>query len=323
MSATSGSWTDSREQYGQASEAAQWGCSAVRMRWELCPWAARIGSSPTSSRGQRRAPTVPASIACTLATLLVAGAAACGGDDPEPSWTLVWSDEFEGPASELPDAKKWAFDIGTDWGNRQLEYDTDRAENISLDGDGNLAITAREESYMGSAYTSGRIKTLGLFEQAYGRFEARIKLPVGQGIWPAFWMLGENFPTIGWPQCGEIDIMEYRGQEPSVLHGTIHGPGYSAASGITSRYVLPDGRFDTDFHTFAIEWSEEGIVWFVDDTIYHSVGRSDTPGQWVFDQPFFILLNVAVGGHFVGSPDASTTFPQSMLVDWVRVHQRQ
>ena len=278
-----------------------------------------------ASTRRRRAGTGPAPIThvVAVAALLLAGAAACGGDDPEPAWTLVWSDEFEGAAGELPDAEKWAFDVGTDWGNRQLEYDTDRAENVSLDGNGSLAITARREFYMGSAYTSGRIKTLGLFEQAYGRFEARIKLPVGQGIWPAFWMLGNNFPTIGWPNCGEIDIMEYRGQEPSVLHGTIHGPGYSGGAGVTSRYTLPGGRFDTDFHVFAIEWSSEGIDWFVDDTMFHSVSRGDTPGTWVFDHPFFILLNVAVGGHFVGSPDDSTTFPQSMLVDWVRVHQRE
>lgn len=246
------------------------------------------------------------------------------GSDPEPNWTMVWSDEFEGPAGQLPSAANWAFDIGTDWGNAQLEYDTDRPENVSLDGNGNLAITAREESWMGSAYTSGRIKTLGLVEHAYGRFEARIKLPTGQGIWPAFWMLGDDFPTAGWPQCGEIDIMEYRGQEPGVVIGTVHGPGYSGGAGVTGRYTLPGARFDTDFHVFSIEWDSAAIKWFVDGEHYHTVRPADTGGdEWVFDHPFFILLNVAVGGHFVGPPDASTTFPQSMLVDWVRVYRHE
>ncbi len=240
--------------------------------------------------------------------------------DAEPVWTLVWSDEFDGPAGQLPSAANWTFDIGTDWGNNQLEYDTDRPENVSLDGDGNLAITAREESYIGSAYTSGRIKTQGLFEQTYGRFEARIRLPTGQGIWPAFWMLGNDIDTVGWPECGEIDIMEYRGQEPTMVLGTVHGPGYSGGGGVGGRYALTGDRFDTGFHEFAIEWTEGGIVWFVDGQRYYSVDQGDVNGRWAFDHPFFILLNVAVGGGFVGPPNESTTFPQTMLVDWVRVY---
>ena len=263
---------------------------------------------------------------CTarFAILLLVAAlpVACGDRDDTPTWTLVWSDEFEGSAGQLPDPSKWAFDIGTDWGNAQLEYDTDRPENVSLDGNGNLAITARQESYQGSGYTSGRIKTQGLFEQAWGRFEARIQLPAGQGIWPAFWMLGNDIDTVGWPQCGEIDIMEYRGQEPSVVLGTVHGPGYSASAGVTARYNLSGGRFDTGFHEFAIEWTGDDIKWFVDGEHYHTVRPSDTEGgEWVFDHPFFILLNLAVGGGFVGSPDASTAFPQTMLVDWMRVYE--
>ena len=133
-----------------------------------------------------------------------------------PEYGIIWQDEFEGPAGQLPDPAKWVFDVGTDWGNLQLEFDTDRAENVSLDGGGNLAIVARREDFGGQEYTSGRIKTKGLFEQTYGRFEARIKLPVGQGIWPAFWMLGADIDDVHWPQCGEIDIMEYLGQEPRV-----------------------------------------------------------------------------------------------------------
>ena len=261
-----------------------------------------------------------------LATLVVTlSLVACGitGNNEEPRWTLVWSDEFEGPAGQLPNPANWVFDIGTDWGNQQLEFDTDRPENVSLDGNGNLAITARRESYRGSGYTSGRIKTKGLFEQAYGRFEARIQLPVGQGVWPAFWMLGADFDTVGWPDCGEIDIMEYRGQEPSIVHGTVHGPGYSGGGGVTARYTLPGARFDTGFHEFAIEWSEEAIVWFVDGERFHVVDPADLPNRWVFDHPFFILLNVAVGGGFVGPPDESTAFPQSMLIDWVRVYRAE
>jgi len=256
------------------------------------------------------------------ALFCVAALSCDDGTDPgEASWTLAWSDEFDGLAGELPNPANWAFDIGTDWGNAQLEYDTDRPENVSLDGNGNLAITARQEPYQGSAYTSGRIKTQGLFEQTYGRFEARIQLPTGQGIWPAFWMLGNDIDAVGWPECGEIDIMEYRGQEPSIVLGTIHGPGYSASAGVSGRYALQGARFDTDFHVFAIEWTDGGIAWFVDDYRYHSVDRNDPGGRWVFDHPFFILLNVAVGGGFVGPPNESTTFPQTMLVDWVRVYR--
>jgi beta-glucanase (GH16 family) len=252
--------------------------------------------------------------------LMVAG---CGSSSTGPEEvTLLWQDEFDGPAGQLPDASKWSFDVGTDWGNAQLEYDTDRAENVSLDGEGNLAITAREDSYEGSAYTSGRIKTQGKFARQRGRFEARIKLPVGRGIWPAFWLLGDNFETVGWPECGEIDIMEYRGQEPNIVHGSLHGPGYSGGGAITSRFILPGDGFDAGFHTFAIEWDEEGISWFVDGLVYQRRTPADlrSGARWVFDHPFFIILNVAVGGSFVGAPDESTQFPQTMLVDWVRVY---
>jgi beta-glucanase (GH16 family) len=216
----------------------------------------------------------------------------------------------------------WTFDIGTGWGNQQLEYDTDRAENVSLDGNGKLRIIAREEPYQGSGYTSGRINTRGLFAHQGGRIEARILLPVGQGIWPAFWMLGDNFPGVPWPDCGEIDIMEYRGQEPSTLIGTIHGPGYSGGGGITARYQS-ESALNERYHVYAIEWDAASVTWFIDGTRYHRVGRGDIPDgtSWVFDHPFFILLNVAVGGRFVGPPNDQTVFPQTMLVDWVRVSE--
>ena len=240
-------------------------------------------------------------------------------------WVLVWEDDFEGPAGARPDSTHWRYDIGTDWGNAQLECDTARPENVALDGAGNLAITARAESYQACAYTSGRINTMGFFDHREGRFEARIRLPVGRGIWPAFWLLGSNFGTVGWPACGEIDVMEYRGQEPYMTHGSLHGPGYSGGSAITARYQLPGGAgFDQGFHIFAVEWSADQITWIVDDTRFFTVRRRDLPSgaPWVFDHSFFVILDVAVGGHFVGPPDASTHFPQTMLVDWVRVHRR-
>ncbi len=238
-------------------------------------------------------------------------------------WELVWFDEFSGPAQQSPSPAKWDYDIGTDWGNAQLEYDTDRPENVSLDGNGHLAITAREESYLGQPYTSARIVTRDLYEVTYGRIEARIKLPVGQGIWPAFWMLGRDITTVGWPQCGEIDIMEYRGQEPDVVFGSLHGPGYFGGAAISQIYQLPSGDFNDDYYVFAVEWEEDALRWYVDDVHYQTVFPEDLNGNdWVFDHPFYLILNVAVGGNFVGSPDASTVFPQTMLVDYVRVYQR-
>ncbi|HMB71835.1 MAG TPA: glycoside hydrolase family 16 protein [bacterium] len=241
------------------------------------------------------------------------------------AWELVWSQEFDGRAGQRPDPDAWTFDIGTDWGNAQLEYDTDRPENVSLDGEGCLAITARREDHRGCEYTSGRIHTRQGFQREGGRFAARIRLPRGAGIWPAFWLLGGNFGEVGWPDCGEIDVMEYRGQEPTVVHGSLHGPGYSAAECVTASYRLPAGDLSADFHVFAIEWEERSISWWLDDTCYRTVSVEDLPPgrDWVFDHPFFLILNVAVGGHFVGPVGESTTFPQTMLVDWVRVYERR
>ncbi len=251
--------------------------------------------------------------------------------DVDRSWQLVWSDEFEGDAGQAPDSTKWVYDIGNGcdqasgcgWGNAELQYYTDRTDNVYLDGDGNLAITSRRESFAGSAFTSGRITTKGTFEQAFGRFEARIKMPWGPGIWPAFWILGSNIDEEAWPQCGEIDIVEYRGQEPNIIHGSVHGPGYSGGNPITKTYGFPNDRFDVDFHVFAVEWGENYIDYYVDETLYLRVQPEDASGEWVFDQPFFILLNVAVGGNFVGFPTDQTPFPQTMLVDWVRVYQER
>lgn len=261
--------------------------------------------------------------------------ASCGGgSSPAPpassstGWTLAWSDEFSGPDGSAPDPSKWTYDLGGGgWGNNELESYTNRLENSYIDG-GNLVIQALKESYTGPDgvarnYTSARLKTQGLFSQRYGRFEARIKIPYSQGMWPAFWMLGDNVGQMGWPSCGEIDIMENVGKEPSTIHGTVHGPGYSGANGIAAAYTLPSGqRFADDFHIFAVEWQPHEVRFYVDGDLYQTVTPSSLPaGQtWVFDHPFFIILNVAVGGGWPGSPDSSTVFPQTMLVDYVRVY---
>lgn len=249
----------------------------------------------------------------------------CERDDfqklEERNWQETWSDNFDGSAGQLPDAAKWTFDIGTGdggWGNAELQTYTNNPQNVSLDGNGNLVITAINN---GGTFTSARIKTQDLFSQKYGRFEARMKTPYGPGLWPAFWMLGDNISTVPWPQCGEIDIMELRGQEPQIIHGTIHGPGYSGGNPVTKSYGLENNRFDTEFHVFAVEWFEDRIDFFVDDYLYQRINREDVPGEWVYNQPFFILLNVAVGGNYVGFPTADTPFPQTMVIDYVKVYQ--
>jgi beta-glucanase (GH16 family) len=249
----------------------------------------------------------------------------CKADDfqkLEPrNWALVWSDEFNGAAGTLPDASKWTYDLGTGqdgWGNQELQSYTNSPNNVSMDGDGNLVLTAIRA---GNSFTSARIKTQGLFEQAYGRFEARLKTPYGPGLWPAFWLLGSNIDAVGWPQCGEIDVMELRGQEPNSIAGSIHGPGYSGGNAISKKYTLPNSRFDTEFRVFAIEWDKDKIDFFVDDFLYQRIERSDVTGEWVYDHPFFMIFNVAVGGNYVGFPIAQTPFPQKMTIDYVRVYQ--
>jgi len=245
---------------------------------------------------------------------------------PERRWQLTWSDDFDRAAGSAPDNTKWAFDIGrgdNGWGNSELQYYTGRPSNAQLDGDGKLVITARSESFGGAGFTSARIKTKDLFAQAYGRFEARIKTPTGPGLWPAFWMLGSNIDTKPWPQCGEIDIMEQRGQQPSITYGSVHGPGYSGGNAITKPYGLTEGRFDASYHVYAIEWGEGYIDYFVDDFLFKRITPGDVPGQWVYDNPFFIILNVAVGGNFVGFPTTGTPFPQSMIIDYVKVYKQK
>jgi beta-glucanase (GH16 family) len=213
---------------------------------------------------------------------------------------------------------------GDGWGNDQLEHNTDRTDNARLDGEGHLQIVARREAFEGNDYTSARLTTNGTFTQGYGRFEARVRLPKGQGLWPAFWMLGDDFGDVGWPGCGEIDILEMRGEDPGAVLGTLHGPGYSGGSAVGDTYVLGDDAFAEDFHTFRVDVDEGLITWWVDDVVYQRRTAADLPDgtAWVFDHPTFLILNLAVGGHFVQPPTDATPFPATMLVDHVRVYER-
>lgn len=266
-------------------------------------------------------------------SLALCGGAASDGAGPQPSpqpgaWALSWGDEFD--AGSQPDPSRWVYDLGGGgWGNQELQTYTSRPDNAAL-RDGMLVITARAERFTGADgiardYTSARLKTRDRFAQTYGKFEARIKVPRGQGLWPAFWMLGVDIDAVGWPPCGEIDVMEHIGREPTSIHGTLHGPGYSGSGGQGTAATAADGRPIADaFHTFAVEWEPAEIRWYVDGRQYFSRRPADLPAgaRWVFDHDFFLLLNLAVGGAWPGNPDATTTFPQEMLVDYVRAYRR-
>jgi beta-glucanase (GH16 family) len=246
-------------------------------------------------------------------------------DQAESPWKLVWSDEFDGPAGTPPDPNKWTPQVGGGgWGNQQLEYDTSN-QNASQDGHGNLVLEAIQGNPAGfqcwygpCLYTSAHISTSGHFSFTYGRIEASIKIPYGQGMWPTFWLLGNNYTTVGWPACGEIDIMENIGQESATIHGTAHGPG--EASG--GSYSLKQGKFADSFHIFALQWDPDYLYFMVDGVIYHTVDRSSLPNQedWVYGHPFSIILNLAVGGVWPGSPNSTTVFPQKMYISYVRVY---
>ncbi len=271
---------------------------------------------------------------CVVTITLAVGFLGCENDDTQTVarlTTLVWEDNFD--IDGAPDPNRWGYDLGDGteqglpgWGNGELQYYTDRPENATIQN-GVLLITAREESFEGFEYTSARLLTKDLFEQQYGRFEARIRLPFGQGIWPAFWMLGADVDENPWPAAGEIDIMEYRGQEPNILIGSVHGPGYNGGDAISKEYTLENDRFDTGFHIFGVEWGPDFINYYVDDVLYNQITpedieeETDGEGVWVFNKPFFILMNLAVGGNFVGPPNAETQFPQTMLIDYVRVYE--
>ncbi len=244
--------------------------------------------------------------------------------EPPDGYELVWSDEFDGATI---DPANWTYDIGGwGWGNGEAQYYTDRPENARLQ-DGLLVIEGRQERFEEAYYTSARLKTQGLIEFQYGYLEARIKVPEGRGMWPAFWMLGADFgrndddpTTSNWPEVGEIDIMEYVGKEPTLVYGTLHGPGYAGATGLGNLY-RHDGPVADDFHTYAIEWDVDGIRWFFDGEQYGEKRRDIVGDRWVFDKPFFFILNLALGGTFPGPIGLDVEFPKYMYVDYVRVYQ--
>ena len=245
---------------------------------------------------------------------------------PEPwaveGWELVWRDEFEG--NEIDDTK-WSFEVnGKGGGNNELQYYTDFPANAYIEND-MLVIEAREEKYIGRKYTSARMRTLAKGDWTYARVEVRAKMPTGQGLWPAIWMLPTEWSYGGWPSSGEIDIMELLGHEPDTVHGTIHYGGLGNHQYTGRAYKLTEGDFTSEFHTFAIEWEEGVMRWYVDDDLYQTQSAWNTKNKEFpapFDQRFHLILNVAVGGNWPGSPDETTTFPQQMVVDYVRVYQR-
>ncbi|MDQ2835509.1 MAG: glycoside hydrolase family 16 protein [Acidobacteriota bacterium] len=248
---------------------------------------------------------------------------------PASPWHLTWSDEFDAPDNTPPDPTKWTSETGGKGnGNDELETYTARLSNARQQH-GDLVITASKEDLTGSNgiprhYTSARLNTKVHFAQDYGRFEARMKLPNGKGIWPAFWLLGDNDTSAGWPQCGEIDIIENIG-DPTKVYSTLHGPGYSGGKGISAPYALPQGEsVNETFHLYAVEWAPNDIKFFFDDHLIAHRTPADLPAgaPWVYNHPFFLILNLAVGGKWPGNPDASTTFPQQMLIDYVRVYAR-
>jgi beta-glucanase (GH16 family) len=296
-----------------------------RLAWATLAWFLSSGCTPSDTPSDATdAPDLTPVSPAQPDLASVGDLSQPNGDLSQPAWILTWSDEFNGPAGAI-DGTKWSFDTGGNgWGNNELEYYTNRVDNVTLDGNGALNIIARKESFMGSSYTSGRINTAGKFSQAYGRFEARIQIAQGQGIWPAFWILGDNIGTAGWPGCGELDIQETVNATPKVNHGSAHGPGYSGGNPLTATYTLPTGALSDGYHLYAIEWEPNVVRWYVDDTLYETRTPADVPAGdvWVYDHPFFVILNLAVGGNFPGPPDGTTVFPQTTQVDYVRVYRR-
>jgi beta-glucanase (GH16 family) len=280
---------------------------------------------------------VPAALALGACLYCTHGAPPTATTTSTVTWTQVWSDEFDGPAGARVDSTKWSYDT-TDgckqgicgWGNNEKEYYTDAPENIALNGQGQLMIVARTAPaglacYYGPCrYTSAKITTRGKMDAAPGRVEARIKLAAGQGLWPAFWMLGSSFPAKPWPSCGELDIMENHGSDVTSMSSAVHGPGYSGNTPFVHARSLSVGSFSADFHTFAVEWDSLHVRFFVDDTAHYGITRDAVErfGKSILDQPFFVILNLAVGGNFDGDPKSDTIFPATMLVDYVRVYRR-
>jgi beta-glucanase (GH16 family) len=266
-----------------------------------------------------------------LAAVVFASSAIAQKIVPPSGWKLTWHDEFNGRNGSSPDPRKWVYDLGgSGWYNNELETYTARTKNVRMER-GNLVIEAHREDFTGADskprhFTSARLKTLGRFAQQYGRFEARIRIPQGQGAWPAFWMEGVSAAHVKWPECGEIDIMENIGKNPGRVYSTLHGPGFEATSRLQARHDLADGqKLADDFHLYAVEWSKEKITFLLDGEAYGTLVL-DTPEHGrdlPLDQPFFMLLNLAVGGDWPGPPNATTPFPMQMFVDYVRVYSKK
>jgi beta-glucanase (GH16 family) len=244
------------------------------------------------------------------------------------TYSLAWAEEFDGPAGSPASPATWRPETGGHgWGNAERQYYTGETANAALDGAGNLAITVRRPGpreatarYGGCPYTSARLISKNLKSFRYGLIQARIKAPAGPGIWPAFWMLGTNIDQAGWPGCGEIDVMENFGTSPAVVHGTIHGPGYSGDGGITASLDIGSPLAD-DFHVYSVCWEPGRIRWYADQTRYHSVTPAGLHGNpWVFNHDFYLLINVAAGGRPSQPPSTSTAFPQAMLIDYIRIY---
>ncbi|WP_030344587.1 glycoside hydrolase family 16 protein [Streptomyces sp. NRRL S-1022] len=266
-----------------------------------------------------------AALSAALVGSVAVGPAQARTAAPAAAAVTTFSDTFDGPAGAAVDSSKWTLETGDNVNNHERQYYTSGTKNAALDGQGHLVITARKENpagyqcwYGSCQYTSARLNTAGKFNAQYGHVEARMKIPRGQGMWPAFWMLGT---PVNWPDSGEIDVMENVGFEPSTVHGTIHGPGYSGSGGIGAPYSLPNGQAFADaFHTFAVDWAPDSITWSVDGNVYQRRTPADLGGKtWVFNKPFFLILNLAVGGYWPGDPDGSTQFPQTLVVDSVSV----
>ena len=247
-----------------------------------------------------------------------------------PTTPPTWQDEFNQPVGSGPDLTKWVHDLGDNgWGNKELQTYTDSRENSFIvadpDATGGRALVIKAVRSADGRYTSARLKTHGKFATGPARIEARLKLPQGQGIWPAFWTLGENIESVPWPGCGEIDVMEMIGHEPGRLYGTLHGPGYSGQHSITKFTDLPAGAtFGDAYHVFAVDWKKDRIDWLLDGKVYHTLTPASLPAgsKWVFDgPPFYLLLNLAVGGLWPKYPDATTQFPQEYRIDYVRVYR--
>lgn len=251
-------------------------------------------------------------------------------------WRLAWSDEFEGPAGARADSLAWTYQTGDGcregicgWGNQEKETYTRESRNASLDGLGHLAITARGAApgaschYGPCRYESARLTTRGKVVVQPGRAEARIRIPEGQGLWPAFWMLGAGDPDARWPQVGELDVMENHGSNARGTSSAIHGPGYSGKTPfVHDVQAISDGSFAAGFHLFAVEWDAASVRFYVDNALHYAVTRAEVSrrGPWVFDQPFYLIINLAVGGTFDGDPQSDAILPATMLVDYVRVY---